>query len=187
MSTELDSILKAGYDAMDKSLEHLNDELAKVRAGRANPNLVTDLLIDYYGSPTPLATIANVQTSDARTISIQPWEKKMLAAIERAIFEANLGITPMNNGDVILLTIPPLTEERRIALVKNCKAVGEDAKVSVRTIRQKLMEQIKKEVKNGLPEDTGKRKEAEVQKFVEEHTEKVNKYVDTKEKEIMKV
>jgi ribosome recycling factor len=187
MSTELDGFLRAGYDQMDKSLTHLNDELAKVRAGRANPNLVTDLLVDYYGSPTPLAQIANVQASDARTISIQPWEKKMLAAIERAIFEANLGITPMNNGDVILLTIPPLTEERRIMLVKNCKALGEDARVSVRSIRQKLMEQIKKEVKNGLPEDMGKKKEAEVQKYVEDHTEQVTRYIDTKEKEIMKV
>lgn len=187
MSTELDGFLRAGYDQMDKSLAHLNDELAKVRAGRANPNLVTDLLVDYYGSPTPLSQIANVQASDARTISIQPWEKKMLAAIERAIFEANLGITPMNNGDVILLTIPPLTEERRILLVKNCKALGEDARVSVRSIRQKLMEQIKKEVKNGLPEDMGKKKEAEVQKYVEDHTEQVNRYIDAKEKEIMKV
>jgi ribosome recycling factor len=187
MSAELDDFLKIGYDQMDKSLTHLNEELAKVRAGRANPNLVTDLLIDYYGSPTPLAQIANVQASDARTISIQPWEKKMLAGIERAIFEANLGITPMNNGDIILLTIPPLTEERRVGLVKNCKSLGEDAKISVRTIRQKLMEHIKKEVKNGLPEDIGKKKEAEIQKYVEEHTAQVNKYVDAKEKEIMKV
>ncbi len=187
MSTELDSFLQSGYGQMDKSLEHLNDELAKVRAGRANPDLVKDLLVDYYGSPTPLGQIANIQASDARTLSIQPWERKMIAAIERGIFEANIGITPMNNGEVIILTIPPLTEERRVQLVKNCKSLGEDAKVSVRSIRQKLMEQIKKEVKNGLAEDLGKKKEAEVQKFVEDHTEKVGKFVDAKEKEIMKV
>ncbi len=187
MSAELDSILTGGYDLMDKSLDHLNDELSKVRAGRANPNLVTGLLVDYYGSPTQLAQVANVSTSDARTITIQPWEKKMLAAIERAIFEANLGITPMNNGDIILLTIPPLTEERRKDLAKQCKALGEDAKVAVRNIRQKLMEAVKKEVKNGLSEDIGKKKEAEIQKFVEDHTNKVNAYVDTKEKEILKV
>jgi ribosome recycling factor len=187
MSEVLDGILKDGYAQMDKSIDHLNDELAKIRAGRANANLVTDLLIDYYGSPTPLAQIANVSTADARTISIQPWEKKMLAAIERAIFEANLGITPMNNGDVILLTIPPLTEERRKDLVKQSKAAGEDAKVGVRTIRQKLMETIKKEVKNGLSEDLGKKKEAEVQKHVEDHTAKVGAIIDAKEKEIMKV
>jgi ribosome recycling factor len=187
MSEELNGLLKAGYELMDKSIEHLHDELAKVRAGRANANLVTGLLIDYYGTPTQLSQIANVATSDARTISIQPWEKKMLAAIERAIFEANLGITPMNNGDVILLTIPPLTEERRKDLAKNSRALGEDAKISVRSIRQKLMETVKKEIKNGLSEDLGKTKEAEIQKFVEEHTSKVNAIVEAKEKEIMKV
>jgi ribosome recycling factor len=187
MSAEIDSILGEGYSQMDKSIDHLNDELSKVRAGRANPNLVTGLLVDYYGTPTPLAQIANVSTSDARTISIQPWEKKMLAAIERAIFEANMGMTPMNNGDVILLTIPPLTEERRKDLVKQSKSMGEDAKVAVRTIRQKLMDAIKKEVKNGLSEDLGKKKEAEVQKKVEEHTSKVGAIVDAKEKDIMKV
>jgi ribosome recycling factor len=187
MSADLDVVLKDGYDHMDKSLDHLNEELAKVRAGRANPNLVTGLLVDYYGSPTPLAQVANVTASDARTISIQPWEKKMLAVIERAIFEANLGITPMNNGDVILLTIPPLTEERRIGLAKSCRALGEDAKVAVRNIRQKLMDAIKKEVKNGLPEDIGKKKEAEVQKFVDEHTAKIVSFVEEKEKEIMKI
>jgi ribosome recycling factor len=187
MSAEIESILMEGYGQMDKSIDHLNDELVKIRAGRANPNLVTGLMVDYYGTPTPLAQIANVSTSDARTISIQPWEKKMLAAIERAIFEANMGMTPMNNGDVILLTIPPLTEERRKDLVKQSKGLGEDAKVSVRTIRQKLMDAIKKDVKNGLSEDIGKKKEAEVQKKVEEHTAKVGVIIDAKEKDIMKV
>ena len=187
MNTEIDNFLTTGYELMDKSLEHLGDELSKIRAGKASPAMVSGIMVDYYGSPTPLPQIANVTTSDARTITIQPWEKKMLAQIERAIFEANLGITPMNNGEVILLTIPPLTEERRLNLVKQCKALGEDAKVSVRNIRHKLMEHLKKEVKNGFPEDLGKKKETEIQKFVDDHTEKVNKLIEAKEKDIMKV
>lgn len=187
MSTELDSYLKHGYELMDKSIDHLNDELAKIRTGKASTNLVSGLMVEYYGSPTLLSAVANITTSDARTLSIQPWEKSMLAPIERSIFEANLGITPMNNGEVILLTIPPLTEERRQGLVKQAKAYGEDAKVGVRTIRHKLMDHVKKEVKNGYPEDLGKKKEAEIQKYVDEHTEKVNKIVEAKEKDIMKV
>lgn len=187
MNTELDSFLANGYEHMDKTLEHLSDEMSKIRAGKASPAMISGIMVDYYGSPTALPQVANVSASDARTIVIQPWEKKMLAAIERSIFEANLGITPMNNGEVIMLTIPPLTEERRVSLVKQCKALGEDAKVAVRNIRHKLMEQIKKEVKNGFPEDLGKKKEAEVQKFVDDHTDKVNKLLEAKEKDIMKV
>ena len=187
MNTELDSFLADGYVHMDKTLDHLTEEMSKIRAGKASPAMISGIHVDYYGSPTPLPQIANVTASDARTIVIQPWEKKMLAAIERSIFEANLGITPMNNGEVIMLTRPPLTEERRLSLVKQCKALGEDAKVAVRNIRHKLMEHIKKEVKNGYPEDMGKKKEAEVQKFVDDHTDKVNKLLDAKEKDIMKV
>jgi ribosome recycling factor len=187
MSTELDTFLEIGYEQMDKSLEHLSDELSKIRAGKASPAMVSSLMVDYYGSPTPLPQVANVSTSDARTITIQPWEKGMLAKIEKSIFESNMGMTPMNNGEIILLTIPPLTEERRIILVKQCKALGEDAKVSVRNVRHKLMDHIKKEVKDGFPEDIGKKKETEVQKFVEEHTEKVNKLIEAKEREILKV
>lgn len=187
MSDELDLLLEDGYEQMDKSVQHLSDELSKIRAGKASPDMVSGLKVDYYGSPTPLPQIANLSTSDSRTISIQPWEKSMLAHIERAIFEANLGITPMNNGEIILLTVPPLTTERRASLVKQSKQLGEDAKVGVRSARQKLMDAIKKEVKDGFPEDMGKRKEAEVQKNVDNHIAQIEKLLAAKEVDIMKV
>ena len=187
MSADLERLLKLGYENMDKTIHHFEEELTKVRAGKASPSMVSSLMVQYYGSPTPLPQVANVTTSDARTISIQPWEKGMLGPIEKAIFEANLGITPMNNGEVILLTIPPLTEERRITLVKQCKHLAEEAKVGLRTTRQKLMDAIKKEVKDGYPEDLGKKKEAEVQHNVDGHTVQITKLLEAKEKDIMKV
>jgi ribosome recycling factor len=143
--------------------------------------------VDYYGAPTPVSQIANVQVSDARTIMIQPWERKMLGAIERAIFNANLGITPANDGEVIRLSVPPLTEERRRELVKKAKHAGEEAKVGVRSARPKVLDQIKKSVKDGLPEDMGKRKEAELQDLVNKYVEQVDKLVVAKDKEIMTV
>jgi ribosome recycling factor len=187
MSQELEDILKQGYTHMDDAVDHLGYELSKVRAGKATPDMVNGLKVDYYGSPTPLPSVANVSVTDSRTISIQPWEKNMLGTIEKAIFEANLGFTPMNNGEIILITIPPLTTDRRAGLVKNAKALGEDAKISLRTVRQKLMDAIKKEVKDGYPEDLGKRKEAEVQKNIEVNTQKIDKLIEAKEADIMKV
>lgn len=187
MSGDIDSILSHGYEMMHKSLEHLNEELSKVRAGKASPAMLGSIFVDYYGSTTPIGQVANITNSDARTLTIQPWEKNMIGPIERAIFEANLGFTPMNNGEVIMITVPPLTEERRQLLVKQTKTLGEDAKVAIRTTRQKLMDSIKKEVKDGLPEDTGKRKEIEVQKHVDEAVDTVGKYLEAKEKDIMKV
>jgi ribosome recycling factor len=187
MSQELDEILAIGNEQMDDSVEHLNYELTKIRAGKATPDMVNGLKVDYYGSPTPLPQVANIATTDSRTISIQPWEKSMLGAIEKSIFEANLGFTPMNNGEIILITVPPLTTERRAGLVKSAKALGEDAKISLRTVRQKLMDSIKKEVKNGYPEDLGKRKEAEVQKSIDNHTQRIDKLIEAKEADIMKV
>lgn len=187
MSQELDEILESGFEQMDHSLEHLNYELTKIRAGKATPDMINGLKVEYYGSPTPLPQVANISVTDSRTISIQPWEKSMLAAIERAIFEANLGFTPMNNGEIILITVPPLTTERRAGLVKNAKALGEDAKISLRSVRHKLMEAIKKEVKDGYPEDLGKKKEADVQKNVDAHSQKIDKLIEAKEADIMKV
>lgn len=187
MEATLEEILKQGYKLMDDAIVHLREELSKVRAGKAHPSMVSDLLVDYYGSPTPLNQVANVTASDSKTLSIQPWEKTMLPVIEKAIFEANLGITPMNNGEVILMVVPPLTEERRKLLVKSCKSYGEDAKVSIRTVRHKLMDAVKKEVKDGYPEDAGKRKEAEVQKAVDSHSDMVQKLIDAKETDIMTV
>ncbi|MCL4150113.1 UNVERIFIED_CONTAM: hypothetical protein GTU68_016111 [Idotea baltica] len=136
---------------------------------------------------TPLGQVANISITDARTISIQPWEKTMLGVIEKAIFEANLGITPMNDGETIRLSIPPLTEDRRRDLVKNAKALGEDAKVSIRNDRHKLMDFIKQQVKDGFPEDSGKRKEDEIQSMVNKHSNRVDSLIDAKEKDIMTV
>lgn len=187
MSEDLDSTLESGYVQMEKAIEFLIDELTKIRAGKASPSMITSLSVQYYGSPTPLAQVATVTASDSRTLAIQPWEKNMLGPIERAIFESNMGVTPMNNGEVIMITVPPLTEERRVLLAKQAKALGEDAKVSIRTIRQKLMDTVKKEVKDGFPEDAGKRKELEIQKHVDDSTETITKLLIAKEVDIMKV
>jgi ribosome recycling factor len=172
---------------MDKSIEHLKDELLKIRAGKASPGLVSGLLVDYYGSPTPLSQVANIGTPDSKTIAIQPWEKSMLGPIEQAIFKANIGLTPMNDGETVRITIPPLTEDRRKGLVKQAKAAGEDCKVSIRSERTKIMHQIKAEVKDGYPEDEGKRREEEVQKFVNAYGDEIDKLIETKEKDIMTV
>lgn len=172
---------------MSGSIEHLQKELIKVRAGKANPAMVSDLLVPYYGSPTPVNQVANVSTSDSRTIVIQPWEKSMLSPIERSIFEANLGVTPQNDGEVIRISIPPLTEERRRDLVKSAKGLGEDAKVSIRNARRDAMEHVKKAVKDGFPEDMGKRLESNIQELTDSFAEKVDKLVTAKEKEIMTI
>lgn len=172
---------------MDKALEHLDHELAKLRTGKASTSLITDLLVDYYGAPTPISQIANVQVADARTIMIQPWERNMLSAIERSIINGNIGITPANDGEVIRLSVPPLTEERRKELVKKAKHAGEESKVGIRNARHKALEQIKKSVKDGLPEDLGKRKETELQDLVNKYVDQTDKTVASKEKEIMTV
>jgi len=172
---------------MDKALEHLDHELAKLRTGKASVSIVQDLMVDYYGAPTPLAQIANVQVSDARTIIIQPWERNMLGPIERVIINSNIGITPSNDGEVIRLSVPPLTEERRKELVKKAKHAGEESRVGVRNARHKSLDAIKKAVKDGLPEDMGKRKETELQDMVNKYVEQVDKILAVKEKEIMTV
>ena len=184
---ELDMMLDMARESMDGSLEHLSKELIKVRTGKASPAILGGILVEYYGSPTPLNQVANVSTSDSRTIVIQPWEKPMLAAIERSIFESNLGLTPQNDGEVVRLSIPPLTEERRRDLVKQVKALGEDAKVSIRNGRRDAMDSVKKAVKDGLPEDSGKRKETEIQDLTNEFSNKVDKIVEIKEKDIMTI
>lgn len=173
--------------AMDKAIEHLEHELVKLRTGKASTNLLQDIIVEYYGSPTPLGQVANIQVSDARTLVIQPWERNMLGPIERALINANLGITPANDGEVIRLSVPPLTEERRKELVKKAKHAGEESKVGVRNARHKALEHLKKAVKEGLPEDMGKRKETELQDLVNKYVEQVDKIVGAKEKEIMTV
>jgi ribosome recycling factor len=187
MIDEIEDHIQQATEHFDKAIEHLVFELNKIRAGKASPAMLNGLMVDYYGSPTPLSQVANVSTPDARTISIQPWEKKMLALIEKAIFEANIGITPMNDGEVVRLMVPPMSEERRVAMVKQSKQAGEESRVAIRAHRHKIMDFIKKQVKDGFPEDMGKRKEDEVQKTIEGYMAKIEKMLEAKEKDIMTV
>lgn len=172
---------------MDKAMEHLNHELAKLRTGKASTNILQDLVVDYYGNPTPITQVANIQVSDARTIMVQPWERNMLGPIERVIINSNIGITPANDGEIIRLSIPPLTEERRKDLVKKAKHAAEESKVGVRNARHKALDHLKKAVKDGLPEDLGKRAENDLQELVNKYVKHVDEIVATKEKEIMTV
>lgn len=187
MDINMDNISTVGKDMMQKSIDHLQIELMKIRAGKANAGMLSGIKVDYYGTPTALTQVANVSTPDSKTISIQPWEKSLLSDIEQAIFAANLGLTPMNDGEFVRINIPPLTEERRKDLVKQAKSAVEDSKIGLRNARQKLMDQIKKEVKDGFPEDAGKRKEAEVDGMVKDFTTKIESIFVAKEKDILTV
>jgi len=184
---EMDQLFVSAKEAMEHALDHLHNELGKIRTGKASPAMVSGILVPYYGSPTPIAQVANVTTSDARTITIQPWEKNMIGPIEKGLFEANLGMTPMNNGEHIILTLPPLTEERRKDLVKQARHLAEECKVSLRSTRHKVMDAIKKAIKDGYPEDLGKRKETDIQGMVNTYSEKADHHVDIKEKDILTV
>jgi len=182
---EIDDAFELANEEMNHAIDHLQKELQKIRTGKASGSILEGIRVDYYGAPTPLHQVANVSVSDARTIVIQPWEKKILAAIERSLFEANLGITPQNDGEIIRLTIPPLTEERRRDLVKQAKHMAEDTKVSMRNTRREVMEIIKKATKDGYPEDMGKRKEQEIQDIITSFSTKVDKLLEAKEKDIL--
>ncbi len=185
--SEIELIFEMAEDSMKKAIDHLQHELARIRTGKANNDLLSGLMVPYYGSPVPVAQVANISTADARTVVIQPWEKNMLGTIEKAIFEAQMGITPQNDGQVIRLSIPPLTEERRREMVKKVKQCGEDGKVGVRSARRDAMEEIKKGVKNGLSEDFGKTKEEEVQTLTNRFIDRIEKTLEIKEKDIMTV
>ena len=174
-------------EGCDHAIEHLEKELRKVRAGKANPAMLNGILVEYYGSPTPLNQVANVTAHDSKTLNIQPWEKKMLAPIEKAIFGANLGLTPQNDGENIYIRIPALTEDRRRDLVKHIKHLGEDTKVSLRTIRHKGLDFIKGMVKDGYPEDAGKREDGRIESMIKDYAHKVEDLINAKEKDIMKV
>ena len=187
MSDELNNIQSQALDGMNKAINHLETELVKVRAGKATPGLVDGLVVDYYGNPTPINQVGNITVADARTLNIQPWEKNMLQPIERAIIAANIGITPQNDGHMIRLFMPPLTEERRKDLVKRSHGEGEHSKVSIRNIRRDAMEQIKKLQKNGLSEDVCKDAEKNVQDLTDKYISLVDKHLAAKEKEIMTV
>jgi ribosome recycling factor len=187
MSDDLISIQHQTEDAMRKAIQFLESELIKIRAGKANPQMLEGVMVDYYGSPMPINQVANISVLDARTMSIQPWEKNMLQPIERAIIAANLGITPQNDGALIRIFLPPLTEERRKELVKKCQGEGEHSKVAVRNIRRDAIEQIKKLQKNGLSEDVAKGGETEIQNLTDKYIALVDKHLAAKEKEIMAV
>ena len=174
-------------ELMQAAVMYLDDALAHIRAGKASVRILDPIKVDYYGSQTPIANVATVTTPDARTIQIQPWEKNMLSVIERALINSNIGLAPNNNGEVIRLIIPPLTEERRRDLAKQCKAEAENAKVSIRNARRDAIETLKKQIKEGLPEDAEKDAEDETQKLHDKYIKQIDEVFAKKEKEIMTV
>jgi len=187
MSEALELIIEDTSAQMKKAIAHLETELTKIRAGKATPAIVDGIFVDYYGSATPINQVANVTIPDARTISLQPWEKQMLGPIEKAIIAANIGLNPQNDGNFIRLFLPPLTEERRKELVKRVNNEGEQAKVAVRSIRRESIEQIKKLQKDGLSEDVAKDGETRVQAITDKHIALVDQHCKDKDKEIMTI
>jgi ribosome recycling factor len=185
--TDLAGILDDGINSMKKAIDHFEAELIKIRAGKASPNMLDGIVVNYYGNPTPIGQVGNLSVMDARTLTIQPWEKNMLQPIERAIIAANIGINPQNDGNIIRLFLPPLTEERRKELVKRSNAEGEHAKIAVRNIRRDAIEQIKKLQKEGLSEDAAKDGESDMQEITNNYIAVVDKHLEVKEKEIMAV
>jgi ribosome recycling factor len=187
MTDETTAILDETLISMKKAIEHFESELVKIRAGKANPTMLDGIMVDYYGNPTPINQVGNLSAIDARTLTIQPWEKNMLQPIERAIIAANIGINPQNDGNMIRLFLPPLTEERRKDLVKKSNGEGEQAKIAVRNIRRDAIEQIKKAEKDGLSEDAAKEGEGAVQEITNNYILLIEKSLGAKEKEIMSV
>ena len=187
MSEDVSLVLELAEDGMKKAIGHLESELLKIRAGRATPQMLDGLVVDYYGTPTPINQVGNISVADARTITIQPWEKNMLQPIERCIIAANIGINPQNDGTIIRLFLPPLTEERRRELVKRVNAEGEQSRVAVRSIRRDAIEDIKKLQKNGLSEDEGKDAEKEIQQLTAKYIAAMDAALASREKEIMAV
>ncbi len=184
MDEEIKFIIDTTKESMDAALKHLEKQLVNIRAGKASPAMLGSVMVDYYGSQTPLGQVANVNTPDGRTITVQPWEKSMLHEIERSIMIANLGFNPMNNGDTIIINVPPLTEERRRELAKQAKAETEDAKVGIRSARKDANNEIKK---SEVSEDLQKNAEIDVQSLTDVYVKKIDHILDVKEKEIMTV
>lgn len=182
---DIDIILDTAREQMGDAVKHLEKELLKIRAGRANPSILEGLRVDYYGAMTPINQVANVGTPDARTISVQPWEKNMIAPIEKAILNSDLGLNPQNNGEQIMINIPPLTEERRKDLVRQARKEAEDGRVSIRNARKEANDEIKK--LEGISEDIIKDSEERVQKMTNKYVQQVDDILDAKEKEIMTV
>ncbi len=187
MNEEIEMALGEAKEGMESTLEHLRQELLKIRAGRATPSMLSSVMVDYYGSPTPLAQVANVATTDARTITVQPWEKSILVDVVKAIQNANLGLNPQNNGELIIISVPMLTEERRKELAKSAKSVGEHSKVGIRGKRKDANDFIKALKTDGLSEDQAKSAEDAIQKLTNSYISKVDEIVEAKEVDIMKV
>jgi len=187
MTEDFSAILEEAKNSMKKAIEHLEAELIKIRAGKANPVLLNGIMVEYYGNPTPINQVANISVMDARTLSVQPWEKNMFQPIERAIIAANIGINPQNDGNIIRIYLPPLTEERRKELVKRCNNEGEHAKVAIRNIRREAIEKIKKLQKDGLSEDAAKDAEQDMQHITDGYITTVDKHLSLKDKEIMAI
>ena len=184
---DVKKIIDSTTDHMNKAISHLESELHKIRAGKATPSMLESIQVDYYGANTPLSQVASVNTPDARSIVIQPWEKAMIGPIEKAIINSNLGFNPQNDGTIVRINVPPLSEERRRELVKRAKAEGEVAKVSIRNLRRDANEHFKRLQKAGLPEDLAKDAESKTQHATDDYIKKVDKHLETKEKEIMTV
>lgn len=185
MNEDVQFILDSAKESMEAGIRHLEKQLANIRAGKASPAMLGSVMVDYYGSQTPLSQVANVNTPDGRTITVQPWEKNMLQEIERGIMHANLGFNPMNNGDLIIINVPPLTEERRINLSKQAKSETEDAKVSIRSARKDANNDIKK--LDDVSEDLQKGVEVDIQKMTDTYVTRIDAIYEIKDKEIMTV
>jgi len=187
MEEELELVFESTKDDMDRAIAHMEKSLLKIRAGRASASMLDSVMVEYYGAPTPLAQVSNVNTPDARTISIQPWEKNIIPDIERAIINSGLGFNPMNNGESVIISVPPLTEERRRDLAKMAKAEAENAKVGVRAARKSAMDELKKMGNDGLSEDVRKDSENDIQKMTDEYIAKCDAMFAKKETDIMTV
>ncbi|MDI1323664.1 MAG: ribosome recycling factor [Algoriphagus sp.] len=184
---EIELFLDEAKELMQKAVDHTSSELLKIRAGKAMPNMLDGIMVQYYGSPTPLNQVSSVTTPDARTLAIKPFERKTISDIEKAIINSDLGLSPQNNGEIIILTIPMLTEERRITLVKQSKNECENGKISIRTVRKDIMDSLKKLQKDGAAEDDIKRAEDVVQKLTDQYSTKIDEILVKKEIDIMKV
>lgn len=187
MISDTGSLVSDTESAMKKAISHLESELVKIRAGKASPQMLDGITVDYYGTPTPINQAGNISAMDARTLTIQPWEKNMIQPIERAIMQANIGVTPQNDGATIRIFLPPLTEERRREMVKRANGEGEHGKVSIRNIRRDAIEKIKKLQKDGLSEDAAKDAEGDIQNLTDRFISLVDKHLAAKDKEIMAV
>lgn len=187
MQEEIELIHEDAGDQMSKTIEHLDRELGKIRAGKANPRMLDNVMVDYFGNMTPLTQISNINTPDPRTIAIKPWEKTMIGPIEKAIMAANLGMNPDNNGEVIRINVPPLTEERRRDLVKQVKKECEDSRIAIRNIRRDAITEFKKLEKDGASEDIVKDAEAAVQKLHDSYMKKIDELFEKKEKDVLTV